>query len=206
MQQGKLFVISAPSGAGKTTLVKRVILARPELKFSISYTTRPARPGEQDRIDYFFLDRNEFKQMHDEGAFLEHAEVFGNFYGTGKQQVTTLCAAGNDVLLEIDWQGTAQIRLEVPHATTIFILPPSLGSLRDRLQQRAQDDQHTVDQRMSAAIDEISHYMDFDYLIVNDDFDQALSEMGAVVSGQGDHLRQAAQRRKLAPLISALQG
>ncbi|HJP39683.1 MAG TPA: guanylate kinase [Gammaproteobacteria bacterium] len=183
MQQGKLFVISAPSGAGKTTLVKRVILARPELKFSISYTTRPARPGEQDRIDYFFLDRNEFKQMHDEGAFLEHAEVFGNFYGTGKQQVTTLCAAGNDVLLEIDWQGAQQVMANDPDCTSIFILPPSIEELERRLRGRATDNEEVIRQRLSEAIDDISHWTEFNHVVINAEIEQAETELLRILSG-----------------------
>ncbi|MBQ74172.1 MAG: guanylate kinase [Gammaproteobacteria bacterium] len=206
MGTGRPFVVAAPSGAGKTSLVKALVDTSPNIKVATSHTTRPKRANEVDKLNYFFVDEPHFLRMIENSEFLEWARVFGFLYGTSKKEADRILTGGDHLILEIDWQGTAQIRLEVPHATTIFILPPSLGSLRDRLQQRAQDDQHTVDQRMSAAIDEISHYMDFDYLIVNDDFDQALSEMGAVVSGQGDHLRQAAQRRKLAPLISALQG
>ncbi|MAF83718.1 MAG: guanylate kinase [Gammaproteobacteria bacterium] len=186
MQQGKLFVISAPSGAGKTTLVKRLIVARPDLEFSISYTTRSARPGEQDRIDYFFLDRDKFKQMRDAGAFLEHAEVFGHFYGTSKQQVTELCAAGKDVLLEIDWQGAQQVMANDPDCTSIFILPPSIDELERRLRGRATDSEEVIRQRLGEAVDDISHWAEFNHVVINAELDQAETELLTILSGAGE--------------------
>ena len=206
MEIGKPFVVAAPSGAGKTSLVKALVDTSPNVEVATSHTTRPKRPGEIDKLNYFFIEEPEFQQMIDRHEFLECASVFGYLYGTSKKEAERIMSGGDHLVLEIDWQGTAQVRLEVPQAVTIFVLPPSLESLRDRLEQRAQDDPHTVDQRMSTAISEISHYMDFDYLIVNDDFDQALNEMKAVVAGRGNHLSRAKQVDKLAPLISALQG
>lgn len=181
--QGKLFVISAPSGAGKTTLVKRIIAARPDLKFSISYTTRQARTGEQSGVDYFFLSRNEFEAMRAEGAFLEYAEVFGNFYGTGKQQVSDLCAAGKDVLLEIDWQGAQQVMANDPDCTSIFILPPSTEELERRLRGRATDSEAVIQRRLGEAVDDISHWTEFDHAVINADLDLAATELLAILSG-----------------------
>lgn len=184
MIPGKLFVISAPSGAGKTTLVKRVIDTRRDLRFSISYTTRAARPGEQDGIDYFFLERDEFERMRADGAFLEHAEVFGNFYGTGRQQVSELCAAGNDVLLEIDWQGARQVMANDPDCTSVFILPPSTEELEQRLRGRQTDSDEVIRHRLGEAVDDISHWTEFDHAVINDDLDQAAAELLAILAGE----------------------
>jgi guanylate kinase len=182
-QQGKLFVISAPSGAGKTTLVKRIVTMRPDLQFSISCTTRKARSGERDGIDYFFLDRDDFKRMRDDNAFLEHAEVFGNYYGTGKQQVGELCATGNDVLLEIDWQGARQVMVNDPDSTSIFILPPSIEELERRLRGRATDSDEVISRRLSEAVDDISHWAEFDHAVINDDLERAATELLGILSG-----------------------
>ncbi len=201
----KLFVVAAPSGAGKTSLVRALVDTTSDVKVAISHTTRPIRPDETDTLNYFFVDESRFLTMIDNHEFLEWARVFGSLYGTSKEAAERVASGGNHVVLEIDWQGAAQVRVEVPQAITIFILPPSLESLRDRLKKRAQDDQHTVEQRMDAAIDEISHYMEFDYLIVNDDFDQALREMSDVVNGKGGYLSQASQKIKLEQLISDLE-
>jgi len=202
--QGKLFVISAPSGAGKTTLVKRIIAARPDLKFSISYTTRQARTGEQNEVDYFFLSRDEFEAMRTEGAFLEHAEVFGNFYGTGKQQVNDLCAAGKDVLLEIDWQGAQQVMANDPDCTSIFILPPSTTELERRLRGRATDSDEVIRRRLSEAVDDISHWTEFDHAVINDDLDLAAAELLAILSGEATMTRtdQPKVRERVAKLLS----
>lgn len=186
---GKLFVISAPSGAGKTTLVKRVVTTRPDLKFSISYTTRPARENEQDGIDYFFLDRDEFARMRDNDAFLEHAEVFGNLYGTGRQQVGELCAAGNDVLLEIDWQGARQVMANDPHCTSVFILPPSLEELERRLRGRKTDSSEVIRRRLGEAVDDISHWTEFDHAVINDELDRAATELLAILTGESTATR-----------------
>ncbi len=200
----KPFVIAAPSGAGKTSLVRALVDTTSNVEVAISHTTRTMRPDETDKHNYFFVDESRFLTMIDNHEFLEWARVFGSLYGTSKDEAKRILGSGNHLVLEIDWQGAAQVRIEVPQAITIFILPPSLASLRDRLEKRAQDDQHTVEQRMDAAIDEISHYMEFDYLIVNDDFDQALREMSDVVNGNGEYLSQARQKIKLGQLISDL--
>ena len=202
--QGKLFVISAPSGAGKTTLVKRIIAARPDLKFSISYTTRQKRIGEQNGVDYFFLSRDEFETMRTEGAFLEHAEVFGNFYGTGKQQVNDLCAAGKDVLLEIDWQGAQQVMANDPDCTSIFILPPSTEELERRLRGRATDSEEVIQRRLGEAVDDISHWTEFDHVVINTDLDLAVTELLAILSGNSEATRtdRPKIRERVAKLLS----
>ena len=202
--QGKLFVISAPSGAGKTTLVKRIIAARPDLKFSISYTTRQERIGEQNGVDYFFLSRDEFETMRTEGAFLEHAEVFGNFYGTGKQQVNDLCAAGKDVLLEIDWQGAQQVMANDPDCTSIFILPPSTEELERRLRGRATDSEEVIQRRLGEAVDDISHWTEFDHVVINTDLDLAVTELLAILSGNSETTRtdRSEVRERVEKLLS----
>jgi len=201
---GKLFVISAPSGAGKTTLVKRIVAARPDLKFSISYTTRQARPGEKNSVDYFFLDRDEFERMRNDGAFLEHAEVFGNFYGTGRQQVSDLCAAGQDVLLEIDWQGARQVMANDPNCTSIFILPPSTGELEQRLRGRATDSEEVIQRRLGEAVADISHWTEFDHAVINEDLDLAATELLAILAGESTATRTdlPAVRKRVAQLLS----
>jgi len=201
---GKLFVISAPSGAGKTTLVKRIVAARPDLKFSISYTTRQARPGEKNSVDYFFLDRDEFEHMRNDGAFLEHAEVFGNFYGTGRQQVSDLCAAGQDVLLEIDWQGARQVMANDPNCTSIFILPPSTGELEQRLRGRATDSEQVIQRRLGEAVADISHWTEFDHAVINEDLDLAATELLAILAGESTATRTdlPAVRKRVAQLLS----
>jgi guanylate kinase len=188
-QQGKLFVISAPSGAGKTTLVKRIVATRPDLKFSISYTTREARSGERPGVDYFFLDRDEFLRMRESDAFLEHAEVFGNFYGTGRQQVSDLCATGHDVLLEIDWQGAQQVMANDSDCTSIFILPPSVEELEQRLRGRATDSEDVIRRRLGEAIDDISHWAEFDHVVINDELEQAVSQLLAILTGPSTETR-----------------
>ena len=182
--RGKLFVFSAPSGAGKTTLVRRVMGERPDLTFSISYTTRPKRDGEVNERDYHFLDRATFERMRDANEFLEHADVFGNYYGTGRDQVESLRNAGRDVLLEIDWQGAQQVRRLIPASQSIFILPPSRATLQKRLTSRGQDGPDIIQRRMSEAVEEISHYSESDYLVINDEFELALSQLQAIVNGQ----------------------
>ena len=204
MKSGKLFVISAPSGAGKTTLVKRIVATRGDLKFSISYTTRPARPGEQDGVDYFFLDRDEFERMRDDDALLEHAEVFGNFYGTGKQQVSELCGDGKDVLLEIDWQGARQVMASGSNCTSIFILPPSIEELERRLRGRATDSDEVIQRRLGEAVDDISHWTEFDHAIINDDLDRAAVDLLAILSGESTATRT--NQAELATRVARLLG
>jgi guanylate kinase len=181
-RRGKLFVFSAPSGAGKTTLVRRVMGERPDLTFSISYTTRPQRDGEVNGRDYHFLDRTVFEEMRDADEFLEHAEVFGNYYGTGRDQVESLRKAGRDVLLEIDWQGAQQVRTNQPDCCSIFILPPSVAELERRLRGRKTDSEDVIARRLGEAVDDMSHWSEFDHVVVNDDVESATRALLAIMS------------------------
>jgi guanylate kinase len=203
-QRGKLFVIAAPSGAGKTSLVRALIQRRPTLRFSISYTTRAQRPTERNEHDYFFVDRQKFEQMRDAGEFLEHARVFDNYYGTSRSQVERLLDAGQDVLLEIDWQGAQQIRRTLPECRSIFVLPPSRAALEQRLRGRGTDSDEVIARRLRDSLADLSHWGEFDYIVVNDDFDRATGELEAIVTGQGEHLRRdrAELRELLARLLS----
>jgi guanylate kinase len=181
MSKGTLFVVSAPSGAGKTSLVKALRAGLEGFTVSVSHTTRAMRPGEEHGRDYFFVGREEFESMIAAGAFLEHALVFGNHYGTACTTVAAALDAGSDVLLEIDWQGARQVRALMPDCLSIFILPPSLAALEQRLAARGQDDAETIARRMRDALSELSHYAEYDYLVVNDDFSEALAELRAIV-------------------------
>ncbi len=185
LERGNLLVISAPSGAGKTTLVRRLMDRQPSLHFSISHTTREQRRGETHGHDYFFVDPDEFETIRAQGGFLEHAEVFGNHYGTSREQVEQLLANGRDVLLEIDWQGAQQVRQNLPECVSIFILPPSLDELEARLRGRSTDSEQVIRRRLGEAIGDISHWREFDYVIVNDDLDEAVEKLLAVVRGRG---------------------
>jgi guanylate kinase len=179
---GKLYTVSAPSGAGKTSLVTALIEADPQIQVSVSHTTRPKRPGEVDGVNYHFVSHEEFKAMQDATAFLEQAEVFGNHYGTSTQWVEETLQQGKDVILEIDWQGAEQVKKLKPEAIGIFILPPSRETLKDRLTNRGQDDEEIIARRMQEAVNEMSHYPQSDYLIINDQFDVALNELQTVIS------------------------
>jgi guanylate kinase len=203
-QRGKLFVIAAPSGAGKTSLVRALMQRRPTLRFSISYTTRAQRPTERNEHDYFFVDKEKFEQMLDAGEFLEHARVFDNYYGTSRSQVERLLDAGQDVLLEIDWQGAQQIRRTLPECRSIFVLPPSRAALEQRLRGRGTDSDEVIARRLRDSLADLSHWGEFDYIVVNDDFDRATGELEAIVTGQGEHLRRdrAELRELLARLLS----
>ena len=194
IQSGTLFTISAPSGAGKTSLLRALVDAEPTLQVSISHTTRPIRPGEVDGVNYHFCDRPAFDAMLDRAEFLEHAEVFGNLYGTSQRFVEEQLAADSDVVLEIDWQGARQVKRLLPRTCAIFVLPPSEAALRERLSRRGQDDEDTIARRMAAAVDEMSHYVEADYLVINDVFDQALAELRAIVQCQ--RLRTENQARR----------
>lgn len=185
---GSLFVVSGPSGVGKTSLVKTLIEQTPRLLASVSYTTRKARPGEAEGIDYFFVDDQQFDVLAATDQFLEHARVFGNRYGTSRQWAVRHLEAGNSVLLEIDWQGARQVKTAYADAVTMMVLPPSLERLEERLRRRNQDDEVVIARRMQAATNEMNHYLEFDYLIVNETFEAAVEELGAVV-------RAAALRR-----------
>ncbi len=181
-KSGKLIVISAPSGAGKTTLVQALCEADPELMVSVSHTTRPRRNGEAEGIAYHFTDVDSFMEMVDREHFLEYAKVFDNYYGTSKSTVESQLNDGYDVILEIDWQGAARIRQLVPECISIFILPPSYQALEIRLTGRGEDDSTSIQLRMRDAINELSHYNEYEYLVINDDFEQALSEIQGILT------------------------
>ena len=200
--RGKLFVIAAPSGAGKTSLVRALMERRPALRFSISYTTRKQRPTERDGHDYFFVDQDEFKRMIDAHEFLEHAQVFDNYYGTSRAQVEQLLEQGQDVLLEIDWQGAQQIRRALPECRSIFVLPPSRTALEQRLRGRGTDSDEVIARRLRDSIADLSHWNEFDYIVINDDFAQATADLQAIVTGQGEHLRR--ERAELQALLAQL--
>lgn len=196
---GSLFVVSAPSGAGKTSLVKALLKNDPAIRLSVSYTTRAPRPGEVNGVDYHFVSMDDFREMAARGEFLESAEVYGNYYGTSQAWIAGEIAAGRDILLEIDWQGAAQVRKHFPEAVTLFILPPSIEALRERLSGRGQDSAEVIEKRMAAARDDIGHAAEFEYIIVNDDFDQALLDFLAVV--RASRLATVRQTRRLASLF-----
>ena len=178
---GTLFIVSAPSGAGKTSLVKALLRKVSRIQVSVSHTTRAPRPGDQHGIDYYYVTEENFTEMIEKEAFFEYAKVFGNYYGTSKKAVQEALEAGIDVILEIDWQGGRQIRQLFPSAVSVYIMPPSLKELEFRLTNRQQDSHDVIARRMSEARDEMSHFHEFDYLVVNDNFEQALSEFSAIV-------------------------
>jgi guanylate kinase len=200
--RGNLFVISAPSGAGKTSLVKSLMGSLADLAFSVSHTTRPPRSGERDGVDYHFVDEVRFDALQSEGRFLEHAEVFGHRYGTTREAVDTLRDQGKDVILEIDWQGARQIRATVPESLSLFILPPSRRELERRLRARAQDDETVIARRLADAVSEMSHYGEFDHLIINDHFDAALDQIRAVILAA--RTRRPRQQARYAALLRDL--
>ena len=189
ISKGTLYTVSAPSGAGKTSLVKALIESTTDIGVSVSHTTRGIRPGEVDGVNYHFVSHAEFEDMLGVNAFLEHAPVFGNFYGTAQSWVEKTLANGQDVILEIDWQGAAQVRHLLPETIGVFILPPSKIALRQRLTGRGQDDSSVIDARMAEAESESSHYCETDYLIINDNFDAALQDFRAIVFAQRLQLR-----------------
>jgi guanylate kinase len=199
---GTLYTVSAPSGAGKTSLVEALIERHPELQVSVSHTTRQMRPGEIDGVNYHFVSEQTFTEMLEQSQFLEHARVFGNLYGTSQLWVEEQLAAGTDVILEIDWQGARQIKQLLPQALSIFILPPSRATLEQRLTNRGQDDAEIIAGRMAEAVEEMSHYVESDFLIVNDDFKLALDELAAVIVSQ--RLRTSGQSQRLQPLLGDL--
>lgn len=201
---GSLYVIAAPSGAGKTSLVKSLIETTENIAVSVSHTTRSARPGEVNGEHYHFIDVASFEKMRDADQFLEHAKVFDNYYGTSRQAVDTLLEDGSDVILEIDWQGAQQTRQLYPECCGIFILPPSRQALEDRLRARGQDDDSVIQRRMQDAITEMSHYKEFQYLIVNDDFDETLAILRSVIIArrQRIELQIQQQERLLQELLS----
>jgi len=200
--KGTLFTVSAPSGAGKTSLLAELVKQLPDIRVSVSHTTRAMRPGERDGIDYHFVTEPEFIAMLERGEFLEHARVFSNLYGTSQHWVEEQLHSGTDVVLEIDWQGAAQVRRLLPDCVRVFILPPSIDTLMTRLTSRRQDQPEVIQQRLAQAREEISHFVEADYLIVNDQFDTALDELLAVVKSQ--RLTLGAQERRFEALLLAL--
>jgi guanylate kinase len=199
-----LYVVSAPSGAGKTSLVRALLDSRgDDLVLSVSHTTRAPRPGEADGRDYHFVDAETFRRMIGEGAFLEHARVFDNYYGTARQGIEAQLAQGRDVILEIDWQGARQVRQALPESVGIFILPPSLEALRERLCARGQDDEAVIARRMQDAENEMSHYGEYDYLVINEAFSTAQDELAAIIRCR--RLRLAGQQRRHADLLASLR-
>jgi guanylate kinase len=199
---GTLFVVAAPSGGGKTSLTRALLQREPAIQLSVSYTTRPPRPGETDGVDYHFVSPETFQALKDTGEFLEHAHVHGNWYATGATWLRTRVQAGQDVLLEIDWQGAAQVRKLIPDSVHIFILPPSLALLRERLLRRGQDDPEIIERRLTVARDEMRHCGEFDYVIINQDFASAVDDLSAIV--RASRLRSAQQRARHRALLQQL--
>jgi guanylate kinase len=202
MKHGRLFVIAAPSGAGKTSLVKALLASEPRLRLSVSHTTRKRRPTEEDGREYHFVSVPQFERLVARGEFLEHARVFDNFYGTARGYVEEQLRQGHDVILEIDWQGAQQVRRAMPQAVSIFILPPSRRALAERLARRATDPPEIIARRLRDAAADMAHYREFDYVIVNDDFAQAVSDLRRIVAGRGEDLTSA--RPALAALLGEL--
>jgi guanylate kinase len=199
---GNLFILSAPSGAGKTSLVSALLESNKHIALSISYTTRSPRPGEIDGKDYHFVSREKFLEMAKHGDFIESAEVYGNLYGTSQSWIEKELVSGRDILLEIDWQGAEQVRRLMPHVISIFILPPSLSALESRLKGRAQDSAEVIARRLQAAREDMSHVAEFDYVIINDKLDEALRQLEAVVIAVGLH--RDSQLTRHATLINQL--
>lgn len=199
---GTLYTVSAPSGAGKTSLVAALVERSEELRVSVSHTTRDKRPGEEDGTDYHFVSEDKFLAMLDKAEFLEHAKVFGNLYGTSQLWVQEQLAQGTDVILEIDWQGAAQVKRLLPNTQAVFILPPSRLTLLQRLTARGQDDSTTIEGRMAEAVEEMSHYVESDFLVVNDDFERAVTQLQSIVSCH--RLTTEQQRNTHADLLKKL--
>lgn len=199
---GQLYTVSAPSGAGKTSLVKALIEREHALSVTVSHTTRVRREGEVDGVNYHFVNQPQFQAMLTDNVFLEHAQVFTNWYGTSRVEVELRLDRGEDVVLEIDWQGAEQIKRLMPDTIAIYIVPPSLSALRERLTGRGQDNEQVISQRMQTAVDEISHYSDADYLIINDDFETALTEIQSVICCQ--RLQLGRQKQQNSALLEEL--
>jgi guanylate kinase len=204
MKRGHLYVIAAPSGAGKTSLLRAVMQRRPGVGFSVSCTTRKPRPGELDGRDYHFIGRADFERLVEAGEFVEHANVFGNFYGTRLSVVESALAEGRDLILEIDWQGARQVRERLPEAVQVFVLPPSRAELERRLRGRGSDSDEVIARRLAESALEMSHWRDFDYVIVNRDFEEAAAELEAIFDRRGEASRR--DRPGLEPLARELLG
>jgi len=201
---GTLYIISAASGAGKTTLVSAVLEQVADLEVSVSHTTRAPREGEVDGVNYHFVDKDTFEAMVENSEFIENATVFGNMYGTSRQHIQEQLLKGKDVILEIDWQGARQIRQLISDCKSVYIVPPSTEALRERLTSRGQDDEDVISRRMREAINEMSHYVEFDYLIINDDFDEARDNLAAII--KGNRMLHEHQQQKHADLLARLLG
>jgi guanylate kinase len=208
---GNLFILAAPSGAGKSSLIKALLEKHPStdehnnaMQVSVSHTTRASRPGEIDGVHYHFVKRTEFEALIEQGAFFEHAEVFGNYYGTSKVVIEHTLRQGIDVFLDIDWQGARQVKAQIPDTATIFVAPPSKEELKRRLTERGQDSADIIEQRMTKAVSEISHYHEFDFIVVNDNFTAALSELDAIVTTR--RLRKEKQIIRQQQLYDSLMG
>ena len=201
---GTLYIVSAPSGAGKTSLLTKLVPLDDRLKLSVSHTTRDPRPGEEDGVHYHFVSVDEFETEVEKGAFLESANVFGNYYGTSEASIRDQLSQGFDVVLEIDWQGARQVRERVEGSISIFILPPTVEDLRERLSQRGQDDADTIDRRMIKAVDEMSHYPEYDFIVFNDDFEVALDQLAAIFKANRQKIAIVAveEQEKLAALLA----
>ncbi|KFA95211.1 guanylate kinase [Vibrio sp. ER1A] len=204
MGKGTLYIVSAPSGAGKSSLISAMLEKNPTyaMKVSVSHTTRGMRPGEEDGVHYHFVEKTDFESLIEQGAFLEYAEVFGNYYGTSRLWIEETLEKGIDVFLDIDWQGARQIREQMPEAKSVFILPPSNSELERRLNVRGQDSDEVIAKRMSEAKSEMSHYNEYDYVIVNDDFDGALVDFKAIL--RAERLKQDKQTVKYKGMLDAL--
>ena len=202
MKRGRLYVISAPSGAGKTSLVKALLAGEPRLRLSISHTTRKIRPTELEGREYHFATKHEFDELAKRGEFLEHARVFDNHYGTSRAFVESQLLSGHDVLLEIDWQGAQQVRRAMPDCVSIFVLPPARATLAERLTRRATDTDEVIRRRLKDAAGDMSHYREFDYVVVNDDFARAVADLKRIIAGEGGDLRS--DRPQLEPLLDEL--
>lgn len=199
---GSLFIVTAPSGAGKTSLVKALLEQTAGLEVSVSYTTRKPRPGEQDGVHYHFVDVPTFERMIAQGVFLEHAKVFENYYGTSREKVAEKLQHGVDLILEIDWQGARQVRAYFPNAVGIFVLPPSRASLDQRLRNRKTDSDDVINRRLREAVSDMSHYAEFEFVVINDDFERALFDLRSVVTAQ--RLRLSTSQSRLVPLLPDL--
>lgn len=200
---GTLFIVSAPSGGGKTSLVKALLEAEHDVRLSVSYTTRPARPGEVDGRAYHFVAPAEFERMREAGEFLEHAVIYGNRYGTSRKWITEQLKHGSNILLEIDWQGAQQVRKLMPGTVSVFILPPSLEVLEQRLKGRSQDSPEVIARRLAVAREEIGHFVEFDYVIINDDFTRAAQDLVCII--RAERLTLSRQLARHADLINRLK-
>ena len=201
--QARLFVIVAPSGAGKTTLAHALVTRDPELRFSVSFTTRPQRSNEADGVDYIFVDSEKFEALRAERELLESATVFDNLYGTSRKQVEQLLSEGHHVVLDIDWQGARQVRDSIPECVTIFVLPPSLAELERRLRDRRTDSEAVIKRRLRDAASDMARWDEFDYVVINDELDQAITELEAILAGEGESLatKNTSMRARIGDII-----